>query len=116
MGRKRVAKHRTKDCENLYPGHNVRSASSINCPPAIFATSLWGMGVYPGPIRKALPRVGGVEESAEVPPEEPPVIKGGNAGRVKEGREDTTAGEPRVLYVEIKGGMTSICGNVEDWR
>ena len=73
------------------------------------------MGVYPGPIRKAFPRVGGVDEITEVPPEEPPIEKGGNVVRVDEGKEDTTAGEPRVLYVEIKDGTTSVPGGEEDW-
>ena len=73
------------------------------------------MGVYPGPIRKVFRRVGSMEENADVPPEEPPNVKGGNVLQVEEGREDTTVGEPRVLYVEIKDGTTSIPGGVEDW-
>lgn len=71
--------------------------------------------MYPGPIRKAFPRVGGVEENTEVPPEKPPIVKGGNVVLVEEGREDTTAREPKVLYVEIKDGTTNVPGGVEDW-
>ena len=70
--------------------------------------------MYPGPIRKDFPRVGSVEENTEVPPEQPP-IEGWNVVRVEEGREDNMAGEPRVLYVEIKDGTTSLPGG-EWWR
>ena len=60
------------------------------------------MGVYPGPIGKACPRVGGVDKSVEAQPEEPPIDNGGNVVEVTGGREDATTREPRPLYVEIK--------------
>lgn len=73
------------------------------------------MGVYPGPIRKAFLRVDGVEKNAKAQPEEPPIDNGGNVVDVTRGREEATAGEPRVLYVEIKDGTTSKPDGVEDW-
>ena len=73
------------------------------------------MGVYPGPIGKACPRVGGVEENIEAQPEEPPIDNGGNVVEVTGSREDATTGEPRVLYVEIKDGTASVPDCVEDW-
>ena len=54
-----------------------KSARSMNWPPVILATSLYGTGAYPGPITNALFWVGNVEKFAAAPLEEPLNIIGG---------------------------------------
>ena len=60
--------------------------------------------------------MGGVDKGAAAPLEEPPTGNGGFVTDMAEGREDTTEGEPKVLYVEIKDGTTSVPDDEEGWQ
>lgn len=60
--------------------------------------------------------MGSVDKNAEAPLEEPPTGNGGVVEDVVGGGEETTEGEPKVLYVEIKDGTTSVPDDVEDWQ